>query len=211
MQQANDTSLFSSGYSGGHGFYVNFGNLSDLAIIFTVRKVIVHSWINDIDQFLQPNCELPEEFKNDCLVWMLFNGSNLTASANNLEWNGRKWNIVNHFIPFTEEDVGANDRFESDFMVQYMQGKTFSAEAQAVLDEGRKIWAAYFKQTFNHKIREELKLNRPDVGWYQIRQALKAQNESGNSVPVSFIAFEAAYKALSEKLRPQVYQYGFLK
>jgi len=211
MQQANDTSLFSSGYSGGHGFYVNSENLSDLAVVFAVRKVVVHTWINDIDQFLQPICELSEEFKNDCLVWMLFNGSNLTASANNLEWNGKKWNIVNHFIPFTEEEVGANDRFESDFMVQYMEGKTFSNEAQAVLDEGKKIWAAYFKQTFNHKIREELKLNRPDVGWYQIRQALKAQNESGNSVPFSFAAFETAYKALSEKLRPKVYEYGFLK
>lgn len=212
MQQATTrTALFSSGFNGGHGIYVTQENLWKTAIVFSVRKIVSHTWLNDRDQFLQPNCELPEEFKNDCLVWMLFNGSNLTASANDLEWNGKKWNIVNHFIPFTEEEVGASDRFESDFMVQYMQGKTFSAEAQIVLDEGRKIWAAYFKQTFNHKIREELKLNRPDVGWYQIRQALKAQNESGNSVPVSFATFEAAYKALSEKLRPQVYQYGFLK
>ncbi|MBR6126011.1 hypothetical protein IKQ19_20880, partial [Candidatus Saccharibacteria bacterium] len=203
--------ILSSSAARGNGFYVNNTNLWKATVIFSVEKVISHTWLNDRDQFLQPNCELPEEFKNDCLVWMLFNGSNLTASANDLEWNGKKWNIVNHFIPFTEEEVGASDRFESDFMVRYMQGKTFSAEAQAVLDEGRKIWATYFKQTFNHKIREELKLNRPDVGWYQIRQALKAQNESGNSVPVSFATFEAAYKTLSEKLRPQVYQYGFLK
>lgn len=212
MQQATTrTALFSSGFNGGHGIYVTQENLWKTAIVFTVRKIVSHTWFNDRDQFLQPNCELPDDFKNDCLIWMLFNGSNLTASANDLEWNGKKWNIVNHFIPFSEEEVGASDRFESDFMVQYMQGKTFSAEAQAVLDEGKKIWAAYFKQTFNHKIREELKLNRSDVGWYQIRQALKAQNESGNSVPVSFAAFEAAYKALSEKLRPQVYQYGFLR
>ena len=203
--------ILSSSAARGNGFYVNNTNLWKATVIFSVEKVISHTWLNDRDQFLQPNCELPVEFKNDCLVWMLFNGSNLTASANDLEWNGKKWNIVNHFIPFTEEEVGASDRFESDFMVRYMQGKTFSAEAQAVLDEGRKIWATYFKQTFNHKIREELKLNRPDVGWYQIRQALKAQNESGNSVPVSFATFEAAYKTLSEKLRPQVYQYGFLK
>ncbi len=66
---------------------------------------------------------------------MLFNGSNLTASANDLEWNERKWSIVNHFIPFTEEEVGAPERFESDFMVQYMAGRVFSSEAQAVLDE----------------------------------------------------------------------------
>ena len=211
MQQANDTSLFSSGYSGGHGYYVNAENLSVLSVVFAVRKVLVHTWMNDIDQFLQPNVELSDEFKNDCLIYMLFNNSNLTASANNLEWNDKKWNIVNHFIPFTETDVDAPDRFESDFMVRYMEGKTFSAEAQAVLDEGRKIWQAYFKQSFNHKIRDEFKLNRADVGWYQIRMALKAQNEIGSTVPVNFAPFEKAYKTLSEKLRPQVYTYGFLK
>ena len=211
MQQANDTSLFSSGYSGGHGYYVNDDNLSDLSVVFAVRKVVPHTWMNDIDQFLQPNAELPEEFKNDCLVYTLFNGSNLTASANDLEWNNRKWNIVNRFIPYTEAEVGSSDRFESDFMVRYMEGKIFSTEAQAVLDEGRKIWQAYFKQSFNHKIRDEFKLNRSDVGWYQIRMALKAQNESGNTVPVNFEPFETAYKTLSEKLRPQVYTYGFLK
>ena len=211
FQHSSDTAIFSSGYSGGHGLYVTKENMWQVAIVYSVRHLIDHTWINHNDQFLQPNCELPQEFIDDCLIYMLFHGKNLTASANGLEWNGKKWNIVNHFIPFTEEDVGASDRFESDFMVQYMEGKTFSAEAQAVLDEGKKIWAVYFKQSFNHKIREELKLNRPDVGWYQIRQALKAQNESGKSVPVSFAAFESAYKALSEKLRPQVYQYGFLK
>ena len=212
MQQASTrTALFSSGFNGGHGLYATKENMWQVAIVYSVRHLIDHTWINHNDQFLQPNCELPQEFIDDCLIYMLFHGKNLTASANDLEWNGKKWSIVNHFIPFTEEEVGASERFESDFMVQYMQGKTFSAEAQCVLDEGRKIWATYFKQTFNHKIREELKLNRPDVGWYQIRQALKTQNESGNSVPVSFAAFESAYKALSEKLRPQVYQYGFLK
>ena len=211
MQQANDTALFSSGYSGGHGLYVTEDNLWQAAIVYTVRKIIDHTWLNDRDQFLQPNCELPEEFKNDCLVWMLFNGSNLTASANDLEWNDKKWNIVNHFIPFTEEEVGASDKFESDFMVRYMEGKDFSDEAKAVLAEGRKIWQAYFAQDFNHKIRDEFKLNRPDVGWYQIRMALKAQNESSAARPTNFAAFEAAYKALTEKLRPKVYEYGFLK
>ena len=212
MQQAGkQTALISSGFGDGHGFFVTELNLCQIAIVYSVRRLIEHTWLNDRDQFLQPNTELPEEFKNDCLVYMLFNGSNLTASANDLEWNNRKWNIVNHFIPYTEAEVGSPDRFESDFMVRYMEGKTFSAEAQAVLDEGRKIWQAYFKQSFNHKIRDEFKLNRADVGWYQIRMALKAQNESGNTVPVNFDPFETAYKALSEKLRPQVYTYGFLK
>ena len=96
-------------------------------------------------------------------------------------------------------------------MVQYMQDKRFSPEAQAVLDEGRKLWRAYFAHTDVHGVREELKLNRPDVGWYQIRKALEARNSSGDFRPVSFSAFTAAYKALTEKLQPEVYNLGFLK
>jgi hypothetical protein len=95
-----------------------------------VRRLIKPTWLNDRDQFLQPTEALSDEFKNDCLVWMLFNGSNLTASANDLEWNNQKWSIVNRFIPFSESEVGAPDRFESDFMLQYLKGKKFSSEAK---------------------------------------------------------------------------------
>lgn len=63
----------------------------------------------------------------------------------------------------------------------------------------------------NHTTREDLKLNRPDVGWYQIRNALKRRNESGDYTTVLFTEFETAYKTLAEKLCPQVYTLGFLK
>jgi hypothetical protein len=118
---------------------------------------------------------------------------------------------VNHFIPFTEEVVNAPNRFESDFMVQYLKGKKQSSEAKTVLETGKKLWQAYFTHTDSHTVRDEYKLNRPDVGWYQIRNALKKRNESGDYPPVSFDAFEHAYKTLTEKLRPMVYELGFLK
>ena len=69
---------------------------------------------------------------------MLFNGSNLTAGANDLEWNDRKWSLVNHFIPFTEDEVHANGRFESDFMVNYLKKKKLSPEAKEDLLGKRK-------------------------------------------------------------------------
>jgi hypothetical protein len=211
MQHANQTAFFSSGFGDGHGIFINSENLWQGAIIFSVRSLIKPTWLNDRDQFIQPTEILSEEFKNDCLVWMLFNGSNLTASANDLEWNNKKWSIVNHFIPFTEEEVNAPERFESDFMVKYMKGKKFSSEAKAVLAEGRKLWQAYFTHTDERNVRDELKLNRADVGWYQIRKALQARNASGDFPPVSFKPFEEAYKSLTEKLQPEVYRLGFLK
>jgi hypothetical protein len=205
------TALLSSGYCSAGALFVTDSNLWQVAVVFTVRRIIKQTWHNDRDQFIQPTGELTNEFKNDCLIWTLFNGSNLTASANNLEWNERKWSIVNHFVPYTEAEVGSPDRFESDFMVRYMSDKTFSSGAQVVLEEGKKLWSAYFEYTDPHTVREELKLNRADVGWYQIRNALKRRNESGDYPPVSFKEFETAYKSLTEKLHPQVYTLGFLK
>jgi hypothetical protein len=205
------TALFSSGYSSPGAFFVTPENLWQAAIIFSVRRLIKPTWLNDRDQFLQPSVDTPNEFKNDCLIWMLFNGSNLTASADNLEWNGKTWSIVNHFIPFTEMEVNANGRFESDFMVQYLKDKILSKESEDVLNAGRELWKAYFAQMDEYYIREELKLNRPDVGWYQIRNALKKRNENSDVAPVDFNLFESAYKTLSEKLQPQVFELGFLR
>ena len=211
VQNAGTQALISSGYGSAGSIFVTEKNLWQAAILFAVRRVVKATWLNDRDQFLQPAKPLSEAFKIDCLVWMLFNGGNLTASANNLEWNGKKWSIVNHFIPFTEKEVGAPERFESHFMVQYLAGKTLSAEARAVLLAGRTLWQAYFAHTDVRSVRDELKLNRPDVGWYQIRNALKARNASGDVAPVDFVAFTAAYQALTDKLHPQVYALGFLR
>lgn len=212
MQNASKyTFILSSPAGRGNGMYITKENIASASILFTVQRIVKPTWLNDRDQFLQPTEPLTDEFKHDCLIWMLFNGSNLTASANELEWNDKKWSIVNHFIPFTEQEVNAPERFESDFMVQYMANKKFSNEAQAVLAEGKKLWQAYFSHTDARTVRDELKLNRADVGWYQIRKALEIRNASGDFAPVSFEPFKAAYSALTEKLQPQVYELGFLK
>ncbi len=232
IQHAGLTALLSSGYCSAGGFFVTAENLWQAAIVFSVRRLIKQTWLNDRDQFLQPTTPLSDEFKSDCLIWMLFNSSNLTAGADKLEWNDKKWSLVNHFIPYTETEVGAPERFESDFMVQYLAdlpalppspqpspargegeavNRALSAEAQAVLDAGRTLWQAYFAHTDVRAVRDELKLNRPDVGWYQIRNALKKRNASGDFLPLDFSPFEQAYQTLSDKLRPQVFELGFLK
>jgi hypothetical protein len=207
------TAVFSSVHSIGHagGFFITPDNLLHAMVVFSVRKLVRPTWLNDRDQYLQPTAPLSDEFKTDCLIWTLFNRGNLTAGANDLEWNGKTWSLVNHFIPFTEAEVGAPDRFESDFMVQYLAGITLSAEALAVMDGGRCLWQAYFAHTDVRTVRDQYKLNRSDVGWYQIRNALKARNASGDTAPVNHGPFELAYQALTEKLQPQVFSLGFLR
>ncbi len=205
------TFICSSAIGRGDGFYITPENLWQAAIIFSVRRLIKPTWLNDRDQFLQPTSPLSSEFKNDCLIWMLFNGSNLTASANNLEWSGKKWQIVNHFIPYNEAEVEASERFESAFMAQYLADKKLSIEAELVLKAGQKLWQAYFLAIDTHNVREQFKLNRVDVGWYQVRKALAARNSSGDFALVDFADFENGYKILTNKLQPKVFELGFLK
>jgi hypothetical protein len=205
------TVIYSSVYGGGNGFYITPDNIWKASVIFSVRRLIRPTWLNDRDQFLQPTEPLTDEFKNDCLIWMLFNRCNRTAGANELEWNSKKWSLVNHFIPYTEDEVNATDRFESDFMARYLVDKSLSTEAQAVLDAGRQLWKTYFTQTDPRTVRDQFKLNRADVGWYQIRNALAERNKNGDSVPINFAQLEAAYESLTLKLQPQVFSLGFLR
>ncbi len=201
------TALFSSGYNSAGAFFVTRENLWQAAIVFSVRLLIKPTWLNDRDQFLQPSQPLTDDFKSDCLIWMLFNGSNLTAGADGLRWNDRDWSLVNHFIPYTEAQVGAKARFESDFMVGYMAGMSFSPAATAVLDQGRALFQQFHATSFPNKIRQEYHLNRADAGWYQVRRALEAY---GDTQITDFAPFKTAYADLTAKLRPQVFDLGFL-
>ena len=89
-------------------------NLIEVCIYFSVRKVIPATWLNDRDQFLYPNdgWKTDLEFQNDCLAYTLFN--------NNIQ---SKYG-TNHWIPFTEYQVGARDNFSSNFMTDFISGKT---------------------------------------------------------------------------------------
>lgn len=208
FQHAGLTALLSSGYCSAGGLFVTAENLWQVAVVFAVRRLIKPTWLIDRDQFLQPSEKLAGSFKTDSLIWMLFSGSNLSAGADGLAWDGKTWSLVNHFIPFTEIEVGATGRFESNFMSTYLKKLKPSKEAKQVLDEGCKLWKQYHATKFDKKIRDEFKLNRLDAGWYQIRKALEANSDRQ---AVDFEPFKKAYDALSNKLQPKVYELGFLR
>ena len=84
----------------------------------------------------------------------------------------------------------------------------FSAEAQAVFDTAREVWRYYHHQP---------KAN-PNAGFYEIRLYFQGVNAKGNMNPDStdetytslMDCFKQAYKALSAKIEPKIYDYGFL-
>ena len=202
------------------------------SIYFAARFCIPANWDNDRDQFLYPNdgWASDTEFQNDCLVFTLFHGQNRISSSQG----------INHWIPFSEAEVGAQDAFKSHFMYDFIRGKrpkaeaasegqlhlfgakatrphgealTFSPEATAAMDAGRALWQYYHRQPGA----------LPDASLYDIRlhfQGVKT-NTSGktkmntDSPDATYTALiktlRARIAALARKIEPKVYAYGFLK
>ncbi len=165
------------------------------------------------------------DFQNDCLAFALFDGQNRISSAEN---------SPNHWIPFTEKEVNARDKFASNFMSQYIAGKikaaapaqtsidepkttdaprqsplVFSAEAKAVFDAGRELWLYYHAQP-NSNVNGSLYDIRAH---FQGRTAAGRMNGSSSDTQyTTYIkALRDALKVLAERIAEKVYLYGFLK
>lgn len=202
-------------------FYINYDNVGLAAVYFAVRKSIEATWLNDRDQFLYPNdgWQTDNEFQADCLAYTLFN-NNIQSEFG-----------INHWIPFTEQEVNAKEKFQSNFMSNYIQGKcskkehtqielfdqtkneitplVFSEEAQEVMDAGRELWRYYHAQPDAN----------PNAALYDIRLYFQGKNEKGKMNNSSndarytqlIATLRENLKTLAQKIEPKVYEYGFLK
>ena len=97
------------------GVSINKNNLIPISIYLAVRHVFEATWLNDRDQFLYPSdgWQKDTEFQNNCLTFALFHGQNRITSGEG----------INNWIPFTENEVNAKEKFASNFMTQFMGGK----------------------------------------------------------------------------------------
>jgi len=163
--QHNKSVCIASKRSAGHFVYIPVcsDNLILASIYIAVRHCTEATWLNDREQFLFPNNGWigDIEFQHDCLAYTLFHGQNRISSAEG----------TNHWIPFTESEVNAHEKFESNFMSKFIRGKikpadetpnifsalsepkahyevplVFSPEANAVFEAGKKLWTYYHAQ-----------------------------------------------------------------
>ncbi|MCL1945993.1 MAG: hypothetical protein FWF51_02415 [Chitinivibrionia bacterium] len=202
---------------------VNQNNLIPVCVYLAVRHCIEATWLNDRDQFLYPNkkWEKDKEFQNDCLTFTLFHDSNNISSKCG----------VNHWIPFFEEEVNACEKFESHFLLSFMNGKIiqngysnlleqqedkmcdkreFSPEAKAVFDAGRELWKYYHSKP---------KVN-VNASFYDIREYFQGRSDkTGNMKSRSedekytelLLNLREKMKILAKKIEPKIYEYEFLK
>ncbi len=97
------------------GWWITSKNLRILSIHLAVRHVVSATWYNDRDLFLAPNDNWYTDsvFQNNCLAFTLFTSYNTIQSQYG----------INHWIPFTEQEVNAKEEFKSHFMTDFISGR----------------------------------------------------------------------------------------
>lgn len=212
----NYTALLSGPYVSAGALSVTPQNFEQAMIVHAVRRIPKATWLNDRDQFMQPVSEPSEEFTADCTVWNLFSNSNQTASLRNIVYEGRTYQILNHFFPFLISDVKKWMITESQiaeslsagkdrFVAEWLSGRNLSPESLSVVRNGRQIYQFYFENLAILPT-TRFKIDNWDAGWWQIRKALGDVN-LGKEMMIELKVYHAR---LREKILPKITHYGIL-
>ena len=202
-------SILSAPYVSAGALSVTPENFEQAMIVHMVRRLPKATWLNDRDQFLQPNKPLSREFITDAVIWSLFSASNQTASLSDVEYEGEIYQIHNNFYPFELSEVrswectssaikarleaATEDRFAAKWIKN--NRLDLSSEALAVLNAGREIYKLFYAELEKLDV-ERWKISDWDAGWYQVRMSLDAK---------------LSLEELTNKLEPQIYELSFLR
>ncbi len=198
-----------------------------VSVFFSIRHCIKATWQNDRDQFYAPYDDAfqdDSEFKNNCLIFMLFHTQNRITTTQG----------INHFIPFSETEVNAKERYSSHALLDFLKGKIkeegdslflnakkenkplkFSQSASRVFDAGREIYRHY------HTLYSTNPLYNANASLYDIKEFFQGRNAQGKlNLPAKakdehykqlYANLQDALKDLAKEIQPKVYEYGFLR
>ncbi|WRD85105.1 hypothetical protein E5E57_06700 [Helicobacter pylori] len=208
-------------------FAIASSNILFGSVFFSIRHCIKATWQNDRDQFYAPYDDAfqdDSEFKNNCLIFMLFHTQNRITTTQG----------TNHFIPFSETEVNAKERYSSHALLDFLKGGIkekgdnlflnakkenkpleFSQSTSRVFDAGREIYHYYHTQDFT---KNDYNAN---VSLYDIKEFFQGRNAQGKlNLPAKakdehykqlYANLQDALKDLAKEIQPKVYEYGFLR
>ena len=210
-------------------FEITSENFERICSAFTARALIsgaYATWINGHDEYMVPNCTHSKynQWLVDSIIYSVFNGKSNMSSIREINTPYADTSIQNEFFWMSVKDIeklaggefstaDINTAIEDDievfgkerFVYKKLQTVTLSPDAQAVLDKATELVKSSFKyrKQFNQE-HPEYHINTWDAGWYQIKGMLKQYDPEGLK------QFNELYKKLEDRMRPLVYELGFL-
>ena len=201
-------------YNAGGSHFITESNYEDCVSVLAARNLISTNWVIDKDEYMQPNENIPEykQYIKDAVVYTIF-GNQKSYRGENGYNNEFFWMSKQEMLDLAEKynnDYTYEDALNSEERFVYLKLQEIkddlSPEAKAVLDKATDLVKKSFKyrEMFNES-HQEYQINNWDCGFYQIKALLK------EFMPDDLKEFRAIYKQLADKMRPMIYELGFLK
>ena len=214
------TSLCSTGFAGvsvlpGESF-------RRATALYAARKLVAGTWVNDKDEYLRPadSTDAYKQWNDDAIIYALLHNSNNCTAMRNVTYKGKSYRIKNHFWWKTRKESkalydqpGCNEltadlraETEDAYLSTILPTLNLSPEASTCL----KLLNGLLVETLPHResfatSRPELHLTTHDAGLYQLKHLFREH------APEGWKRLQEAFKALGDKLRPGVYDHGFLR
>jgi hypothetical protein len=217
VQNHNYVALLSGPYVSAGALSIVPENFDQAMVVHAVRKNVKKNWLNDRDQFLQPETKPSISFVRQCTVWNLFADSNNTASLRNVAYKGKIFQIINHFFPFKISAVKKWETSDSEitrsiardpgdrFVAKWLAEQNLDSNCEELLELGREIYRTFFKK-FKDLPTAKYKVEHWDAGWWQIKRCLvEGGLEAGR-----LKAIEEIKKRLGEKICAEALELGMI-
>ena len=209
-------------------YFITKDNFINCLSVFSARRLIsgiFSNWINWCDEYMVPNEShtLWQQFQYDSIVYSLFESKSNQSSLRQIKYKEKLWDIKNEFFWMSKSEIMelAENKFFDDvyrdarssderyvYTLLHKEGlyEKLSPDAKEVLDMATQL----VKKTFDmreilHNEHPEYHLNTWDAGWYQIKLILKQFYADDLKV------FTTKYKEFEDRMRPLVYELGFLR
>jgi hypothetical protein len=227
MENNQNVRILTGGNSSNHGkFFFTLDNIFECSIIFSVRKLIIgqySNWLNQKDEYLIPNLENDKyrQFKIDSLLISIFHIHSFQSSLRQVTYKEKLWDIKNEFFWMSKNemlelsnqnnysDLYNDARTDSDrYVYKLLFGEEriydkLSPDAKLVLDKATELVrkSMQMREIFAN---DENHLKSWDAGYAQLKLIWKEYYAD------EFKEFRQLYKNLEDRMRPLVYELGFL-
>lgn len=214
VQQNQISRISNSKFVSGSGnLALTKSNFLESCVVLAIRRLIQTNWVTEMDQY-NLSIEIPDTFKLDCLIYSLFTNYCMSyrldgSILKNEFFFLSKQEMTELANEHSNNEVYNDARTDTDrFVYKFIEEhkNEFSEEALKVLEAGRDLVRKSFKYRDLFGDEEpKYQINNWDAGWYQIKALCKTFCKD------DLKEFQAIYKEFANKLRPQVYELGFLK
>jgi len=215
--------MYSTIFSGTHGLYVTETNFERTICGFSARKIIQSEWFNQKDEYVKPNTESVQytQYYWDSIVYSLFNNASFQTSLRQVEYKGQIWDIKNEFFWMSKDqmkelaDENGYDNLYNDartsserhvYKLIFGEERIYdrlSDDAKAVLDKATELVESSMELR-QVMANDENHLDSWDAGYAQLKLVWKEYFQD------DFQEFRQLYKNLEDRMRPLVYELGFL-